>query len=349
MRGRITLAYSFQKMRLFTSSTFLLVLISTATLQSQPQSENPEPPDSSQLEEEVEEEVEEESIVDEAHENISKGVLATANWLDAFFDDSRFQLETNKSRIKTSFTTLLEKGEGIEFKAKAKLRLALPRFKNKLHLLVLAEPDDEITTGSNNRIERRFRSQTPTRDQDSFATALQYFMKETPLSNLSLLTGFKIRANTPAAFFGPRYRHIIELNSWTARFTQSLRWFTDEGLESRTRIDFEKPFLQDKLFFRTTAQGEWSEDEDGYFYDLKFLVFQPVSEKQSLSYEWNNLFQTRPNNRLEEINLGVRYRQRFWRKWLFYEVGPQYSFPQEKDYDFVPGIMFKLDVILGHY
>ena len=316
----------------------MFLLFGTASLQGQLKSEKPEQPDSYL--------VEEENIVDQAHANLSKGVLATANWLDSFFDDRRFQIEANETRIKTGFSTLIEKGEGLDFDVKANVRLRLPRFKNKLHLLVLAEPDDENTTARG--LEQRSRNQIPNSDERSFAAALQYFFKETPLRNLSLLAGLKVRSGIPVGFLGSRYRQTIEVVSWTTRFTQSLRWFTDDGWEARTLLDFEKPLL-DKLFFRTTAEGIWRQEKDGYFYNLKLLLFQPLSEIRSLSYEWNHLFRTQPNNRLEEINLGIRYRERIWRKWLFYEVGPQFSFPQEKDYDFVLRALFKLDVILGHY
>lgn len=284
-------------------------------------------------------------MLDEAHASITRGVLATADWLDSFFGDPSFELELNKTRLKASFSSVLE-ADGLHTDTNANLRLALPRFQNKLHLLLLAEPDEEISTNDN--LAQQFRRQAGSQNDQSFAAALQYFIKDTPLSNLSLLAGLRIRNALPVSFIGPRYRQVIFLDSWALRFTQSLRWFTDEGWEAKTRVDLERSIL-DKYFFRASGEGDWSEDKKGYFYDLTLLLFQPLDEKRSLAFGWSNSLQTEPSNRLEETIFGFRFREQIWRKWLFYEVGPQFVFPRDKDFEFTPGIAFQLDVIFGQY
>jgi len=45
----------------------------------------------------------------------------------------------------------------------------------------------------------------------------------------------------------------------------------------------------------------------------------------------------------------VRYRQRFWRDWLFFEVAPQISWPRERDYEFVSGILLRFEMYFGKY
>jgi hypothetical protein len=47
--------------------------------------------------------------------------------------------------------------------------------------------------------------------------------------------------------------------------------------------------------------------------------------------------------------LSVRYRQRILRDWLFYEVIPQISFPDERDRDATPAILLRLEMFFGHY
>jgi len=68
-----------------------------------------------------------------------------------------------------------------------------------------------------------------------------------------------------------------------------------------------------------------------------------------LSYEWNNDFQTRPVNRLEEIVLRIRYRQRVWRNWIFYELSPRISMQRDEGFSPIPGVMLKLDAVIGKY
>ena len=52
---------------------------------------------------------------------------------------------------------------------------------------------------------------------------------------------------------------------------------------------------------------------------------------------------------MEETALRVRYRQKFLRDWLYFEVAPQIAFPREKDYNIVPGVLIFFEGILGHY
>jgi hypothetical protein len=43
----------------------------------------------------------------------------------------------------------------------------------------------------------------------------------------------------------------------------------------------------------------------------------------------------------------VTYRQSIWRRWLFFEIAPQVSFPESDDLDFTPGILFRIETIIG--
>jgi hypothetical protein len=68
-----------------------------------------------------------------------------------------------------------------------------------------------------------------------------------------------------------------------------------------------------------------------------------------LQYEWINNFETRPRNQAVEYLAVVRYRQKIWRDWLFYEIAPQARFPRDRDFDFTPGILFRLEMIFGRF
>jgi hypothetical protein len=36
------------------------------------------------------------------------------------------------------------------------------------------------------------------------------------------------------------------------------------------------------------------------------------------------------------------------RKWLFFEIVPQLSFPRERDFEAVPGILLRIEGIFGY-
>jgi hypothetical protein len=104
--------------------------------------------------------------------------------------------------------------------------------------------------------------------------------------------------------------------------------------------------------FRTTLDGTWSENDEtekGYIYNLNFSLSHPLSPNNALIYEYRNKFYSKAETQLEETVLKIRYRQRFLRDWLYFEVAPQIAFPREKDYNTVPGILVFFEGILGHY
>ena len=289
--------------------------------------------------------LQEEDMVDEVHAGVSQGVLATAEWLDSFFDDRRVEGEANKSRLKLNFTGFAEEGELLGYDFKFRLRLAFPRTEDKLNLIISGDPEDDFSFDDES--QRNIRARFEEGETDGGIAALQYFIKAARDRNISLKAGLRFKDITPVLFVGPRYRRSIALNDWTLRFTQRIRWFTDRGWDSSTRFDLERP-LSERFFFRTTTEGIWKQEESGYFYNYRMLLFQPLSEKRSLSYEWNNFFQTHPDNRLQETNLRLRYRQNIWRKWLFFDVAPQAAFLKDRDFNISPGIIFRLEMIFGY-
>ena len=50
---------------------------------------------------------------------------------------------------------------------------------------------------------------------------------------------------------------------------------------------------------------------------------------------------------ISEVMLLFRYRQRFLREWLFYEVSPRVTFPEEEDWDPELAVLFKIDMNIG--
>lgn len=286
------------------------------------------------------------AVADAAHGRISAGVLATGRWIDSFFADPRVENEVGKTRVKLRFSLFAEEEATTEYDVQANVRLDLPVLEGKLHLLLAGDPEEDddfqAITGREGAAPQLAAA------DDRVSASLRYFLVRTLYQNLSLRAGVRLRGGTPALFLEPRYRHLVDLDPWLFRFTQRFVGFTNGTVGARTTLDLERE-LRAPLFFRTTADGSWFSDEEGYFYSLGFFLYQPLSPRTVLVYSWANSFQTRPTDRLEEVVLSVRFRQQIWREWLFYEIDPQLSFPHEDDYQVTPGIFLRLEMLFGDY
>ena len=289
---------------------------------------------------EVEEDEEiEETVVDRIHAALSGYVSGTAGKVDSFYDDDRYADEVNTTRVKLRVDYFLEKGEDPELKLRFNLNLALPKINKRLKLLVSGKPDDEETdeTGAGLGEEG---------EDDNVEVALAYTPIETIEHNLSLRAGLRFKTITPAAWVGPRWRAYAEGEVWGTRLTNSFRWYTDTGFRLDTTLDFERPLLEG-FFYRQSVKGKWDEDNDRYDYDLVFAVFQKLAAKRSLKYEYRNKFRSTNDHQLNEIIFKITYRQSIWRRWLFFEIAPQVSFPESEGWDVTPGILFRLETVIG--
>jgi len=285
-------------------------------------------------------------IVETVHGSISRGFLGSAAWLDSFFGDERYEAEVNRSQIKIRFDAFREGNTGMDYRRpNFDLRLVLPQLRKKTRLVISGDPtvDYDTTTAPPTTP-----AGLPPPPGGTVTTALQYFPVETKRSNLSLRAGLKLHQGKLQLLLGPRYRYLIHFEPWDLRFTEEVIWTTDVGWQSRTRFDFERS-LPRGLFFRSSLEGLWTEKVTGYPYAVIFLLRHPLDPDRALEYEWINSFQTRPTDILVEELLVFRYRQRFWKDWLFLEIDPQFRFPRERSFAFTPGILFRLEMIFGQY
>ena len=292
-----------------------------------------------ELEEQEDQEEEENHIIDYIHRALSGGVSNTAGSVDAFFDDERHAAEDNRTRLKLRFDVFFEKGESVDLKPRANLSLAIPRTNKRLKLLVSGNPQDE------NEDEEGGAAPAVDEDED-LEVALAYTPVQTISTNLSWRTGLKFSSIIPDWWFGPRWRGYAKGEIWGTRFTQFFRWRTDDGFESISTIDFERD-VAENFFYRTTLKGKWNQDKEDYRYDITPQLFQRLDPKRVLKYEYITKFKSTNDHQFDDFIFRVTYRQRIWRKWLFFEISPQASFPESEDWDFTPGILFRIETFFG--
>ncbi len=284
-------------------------------------------------------------MIEKSHGRISRTILSSARWIDSFFEHERVEHETNKTRVKAKISSFTEDDQGWDLGVSASLKLVLPELNDRIAIEFSGDPEDESNIESKT-YQGSVREDFRDTKEENFTAAIRYFLEATDKRNINISTGLRIRDIEPIAYIGPRYREDFDWGRWTFRATQRFRWYTDDGLQSKTSFDLERP-LYEKFFFRSSVGGAWFEDEHGYFYGINFSLGHPLSHVRAIEYEWNNSFQTRPYNRMEEVNFRVRYRQRLAWDWLTLEVAPQISFPKDRDYEPTLGLLFRLEAIFG--
>ncbi len=287
-----------------------------------------------------------ETIVDVLHAGISRSIQGTATWMDSFFGDRRYLSELNQSYIRFRYNVFLEDRSRLYLKPDLQFRMVLPQLREKTHLVFSGAPPEapEFSAVQSNSES----DQISTGEERNLSASVHRTVRETARDSIIMRAGLRLHQGKPGVMLGPRYRILFPLDSWNLRFVEEVVWRSNIGWEAKSTADLERP-LPIGLFFRATNEWIWREHVNGYVYAFIFYLGQPINHRRGLEYEWINVFQTKPINELIEVTLRVRYRQQFWRDWLYFEIDPQCRFPRDRSFNATPGILFRLEMILGNY
>ncbi len=295
---------------------------------------------------------------DDYHHRAGEILLTSAEWIDSFFQTESFSDEVNQTFMRIRLDGFKEEGESADGNVRFKLRLKLPGTERRLGLIIGSDPDvvDSVDDSPVDSDRDQFEDNTT-----NGTIGLEYFGIDTDKINLKFSGGVRYRDSRIVEYGSVRFRYYKPFDEWAARFTERLRYFTDDGWESRTDLDLERP-VGDDMFLRVTPSLEWLEikgkddeeeigydNEGGFYYSLTTSLFHPFSENGALEYQFNNYFDTQLSGQLMESNLRVRLRHRLWREWLVMEVAPQLAWYEARDFDTVFGILVRFEIYLGRY
>jgi len=293
-------------------------------------------------EQKVEQKIEQESEqeypwLDDMHESIATSVNSSALWFDDFFALKEFDSREEaygEARIRLGWEPRSRHIN--EFETRIKIRVKLPNLKNRADL-VLSDYDDD-------RPDNDFRSSESNSftDQNRFSLALRW--RSNPESGLSHRIGAGRRLQV---FAKSRYR-----NSHTLTDKAILRWETAAYLYSRDGLGADFSW---QLGYNATKNSLYRWNNNFYYRDkTNDWFWQHSVQKLTQFNEKNALIAgiyieglSRPNYRLEEYLVSLRWRKNTMRKWLFYEIEPFILWRRDEDFAASYGIALRLEGYFG--
>jgi hypothetical protein len=279
---------------------------------------------------------------DKLQEQGSTLVLSAAEWIDSFFDDPRYLQEENRTRAKLKLGLGYTRLDEFELVSSIDIRINLPRFEDRANFFINANDDSDFDADSS-PISNTVGGQK--NDNEQLSAGFQYFLAMGEKYNVSTELG----ASTSYLYTGLRYRYLHPFfdGSWEGRFTNRLRYYTDDGWENKASYDIETYF--DKRFlFRTTLTGVLSEANDGFPFSAVIRLYQVLNIDSAILYDIGGYFDTEPELDMTDLQFKIRYRQRFYRDWLVLEVAPLVTFPLEYDREANPGLFVKFEFDFGY-
>ncbi len=255
------------------------------------------------------------SWYDESQIYINSRFCEPALWFDNFFGNDRVFLEGAAGtyiRWRNDFS--YDEEDYFDFNTDISFSVELPVLEDRLRLTFESDVDENL------------RDVAPGGNQESTNTlGLQLDLAENTRSKFNINVSLSPRVLLRYRYTYPVYETV------TLRLTQELQ--RERAVHgARTLIDFEKLF-KNQLFFRSSSEGKLSEEFDGVNWLQAFVLYQRVNKKASLSYETSATGITDPLTLATNYRVAVRFRKNFHRRWLFYEVSPELTWPVTLDED----------------
>ncbi len=251
----------------------------------------------------------EKSWYDETQIYINSKFCEPALWFDNFFANDRIYKEGVAGtyvRWRNEFT--YDEEEGYKYDMGINASVELPGFSDQLRLTFDNDEDEDI------------RDVAPGAGEDSAnSLGLQLDLRENARSKFNVRVSF-----SPKILFRYRYTYPV-YDSLILRFTQEVQRKKQVN-SARTLIDVEHAF-KPQFLFRSSTEGKVSEDFEGVDWLQAFVLYQRINKKTSLSYESSVNGISEPQTLATNYRLGLRFRKNFHRRWLFYEVSPEMTWP----------------------
>ncbi len=282
------------------------------------------------------------NIVDKAHEKLTQQIIKLSNEIDEFFADTKHSDNSiNKSKLKISLDTYFREGRGPYMTPEINYQLVLPKTQRKLQLFI--ENEDESKEDETERT--KFKTAKEDDEENDVSAGLRYAIEESGI-DFSFDTG--VLVNVPIVVFSKfRAKKRIPFDQWVLKVNEEVKWVNDEGFTSDLDLDFDKR-LSRKLILRMVNNAFWN-DED---YTIKFengpSLLQKLSKKSALSYHAHVITVNKPEFVVENYITQITYRERIYKKWLFFQVSPFINFPRERNFHRTPGLVLSFDAIVGH-
>lgn len=251
------------------------------------------------------------NLIDDVHIYLNESFCNPAVWFDSFFSDERIDEEVRPGSNLRWQNDYIEDEFGVsKYTTKFRGSFKLPKASKKLRLVFEGDPEDSVS------------DIVPSNTEDSESNiGLLYEITRSPRASLSSKLSL-----SPSLTI--RYRYSLPVSEhFTTSFTQQL-FYKDSAFGASATVDFIYSFSEDLILRQANNLGR-REDDDASKWFTGLTLLQRLNEKSALSYESSYNGTTEPEVFATNARIAVRYRRQIYRKWLFFEVAPEVTWPRE--------------------
>lgn len=276
------------------------------------------------------------------HSWFSRRLGNMSRQIDSYFGSSDVYEEVSGSYVEITLEQQFAEAGDSNTGADFRIKVDLPRTEHRFKLLL-----ESVAEGIDPRDENPARSR---RESDSdpssgvFAGLRRVFL-ETAGFRLTTDAGVKFRT-PPEPFARARLRRTWPLGDWQLRFKETLFWLDSDGAGQTTEFDLDRR-INERFALRASSRYQWLNETDAWRLDHGLALYQILDVRNSLAYEAGVQATNRPELRSKQYRVGLRFRRRVHREWLFLSLVPDVIWRREESFRPEPGFLIEVQMLFG--
>lgn len=279
------------------------------------------------------------SFLDSPQEFISYGVEAFARNIDEFFSDDKVFYESSGTYLRLRADAIINEGGERTYQGDVKLKLRVPNTKKKLKFTLESDPserpDETSGQGENTPIEA-------IEEKDYFAGIQAELGKK---EAWQFKPSIGLRLGSPVeTYFKFRIKRKYEFGKWSLHIHETPYWFDSSGWGSDSYLELNRKVTGNALF-RASTFARWTNESDKFELSQVFSMYHTLSKRRAVSYFVGVYGESEPTVYATHYLLGLTYRQKIHKDYLFVEVLPQIKYEKINNFHADHSIIFRFEII----
>lgn len=267
-------------------------------------------------------------------ESLNDGV--DSFFMGDFLDDELIDDESSGSNGRLFLLTRRVQGEGVDYQTGVRLKLVLPRTRDRLKLLVETDENEDDAKESD---------LIGTTNNVTYSTAIRVEIRKGRRWKTSWDNGVRWEGE-PVYFSRLRARRTDYFGEWRSRFLQSLYWRTDDGWGAKLNTQLLRP-IDFRRHFSTGLDADYLLDNDYADLIADMAIFDELSHRSAMLYRFAAEGDTNKLTKVNNYVFTVSFRRKIYKNFVFAEITPEIAWPRALDYEATPALNFRLEMIFG--
>jgi hypothetical protein len=274
--------------------------------------------------------VEGDNWLDQVHGFVQDNTCEPAVWFDSFFVKDHVLLDLRPGTLITLRNSARwTKGQGVAYLLDYHLEWELPQWKKFLRRWKLyfesRSTADKYTTQPGQPVQPGVDPETGVRKPIIGVRADLYARLR---SLVSIDSGIRVGIH-PNAHIRLRYQYLRPFGEvYLVRFSEIAMYQATEHFTNTVQLDLERKFTT-FTFIRWGNNVTYLEGTPGITWNTGISLFTQLTPKSAISYDTNMWGVNHPDWRTQNYRVGILYRRNFYRPWLFFELAPEVTWPQD--------------------